>query len=438
MTIHKHLKARVRDRMRKTSESYITARRHIVGRASRPPGDPAARWHFPGNVPAATALRVLLAHASVRAPHTGEPFSEAMVFGIAGGVGIGVFTFLYEKEDFASFFVAGRHLWHDDLAYFGNACRRLGLKPVVSESGSVKPADQQLREALAAGPCIAWVDMAHLPHRALPAYYSGGGYHVVTIYRADEETALIGDLTDDPIPIPLTDLATARARIKKQKHRLFTLPPASGPRDLAALVWDGLRACHDGLDGSGAPKNARTNFSLEALRLWAERLHGSKDKERWERVFAPPRLWRGLLSIHDFIEHYGTGGGLCRPLFAEFLAEAADALGDPRLRSLSQQYADLGRAWGELAEAALPDAVPLFREVRELHGRKAELLAGGGPADEARAVWEHLDGLEKQARADFPLSATACADLRARLQARVRALYDAEKAAHAALGEVLP
>lgn len=56
MTAHKHFKNRVRARMTKTGESYATARCHIIREAPPPPADPATRWHFPGNVPAATAL----------------------------------------------------------------------------------------------------------------------------------------------------------------------------------------------------------------------------------------------------------------------------------------------------------------------------------------------------------------------------------------------
>ena len=83
----------------------------------------------------------------------------------------------------------------------------------VHESAGAKVAEKALRTALAEhGPCIAWVDMAHLPHRAMPGMWSGGGYHVVTVYAIKDEdaTALIGDLTDDPISIPLADLAAAR------------------------------------------------------------------------------------------------------------------------------------------------------------------------------------------------------------------------------------
>lgn len=433
MTIHKHLKERVRARMQKTGESYASARRQVLRQAAPAETDPAARWHFPGNVPATTALRILLAHAGVRAPHTGAPLSEAMLFGLAGGIGIGVCAFYYEKEQFASFFVAGRHRWYDDVAYLESVCGRMGLTPTKRETASAKAAEKQLRDALVDGPCIAWVDMAHLPHRALPAVWSGGGYHVITIYRMDDSAALIGDLTDEPISLSLPDLAKARARIKKQKHRLLFLPESPSPKNLAPLVREGLRACLAGLDAAGAPKHARSMFMLEAIRQWAERLSGSKDPLRWERVFAPPRLWRGLLGMYDFIEHYGTGGGLCRPLFAEFLTEAADALGEAKLRALAKHYVELGQAWSELAQAALPEDVPAFHAVRELLTRRGELIASGGPVEELRAIWERLAELDRQKAESFPLSESECAELRASLQTRVRALYEAETAAQAAL-----
>ncbi len=434
MTAHKHFKQLVRTRMQKTGESYAAARRQVIRQA---PSDPATRWHFPGNIPATTALRVLLTHAGIRAPHTGEPYSEAMLFGIAGGIGAGVFSFVYEKEDFASFFVAGRYNWQDDLGYLRDACARFGVEPVIRESGGARAAEGHLREALAVGPCVAWVDMAHLPHRALPAHFSGGGYHVITVYRIDDGsgTALIGDLADDPISIALEDLAEARGRIKKQKNRLLSVRGAARPGDLAELVREGLKNCHDGRPGLGA--KVMTNCTLEALRTWGTRLHGSKDKESWERIFPRgARLWSGLTAIYDDIENYGTGGGLCRPIFSEFLLEAAAATGIDALRTLGELYADLGRRWSELADAALPDDAPIFREAKQLLTRKVELTHGGGDAEleEVRRAWRRLGELKAQARAEFPLTDSECRDLRAGLQARVLRLYESEVAARAAVG----
>ncbi len=271
--------------------------------------------------------------------------------------------------------------------------------------------------------------------RAMPDAWSGSGYHVITIYGVDDldGTADIGDLTDEPISISLSDLARARARIKKQRHRLLALPQAGDVPDLAMLVRSGLQRCHQELLNPSLP-GARNNARLDALRIWAERMHGGKEQERWEHVFRPgPNLWRGLCAIYDFIEHYGSGGGLCRPLFADFLAEAAAALKNPALAALGERYAKLGREWSALADAALPGEVSTLREAKELHIRKAELAHAGGAAEEIRTIWGRLQELEQQNRKPFPLSEADYAALRVRLGDRIMALYEGEVMAQAAI-----
>jgi hypothetical protein len=441
MTRQKHLKQLVRARMEKTGERYATARRHVIRDTPAQPDEQpnsqgSRRAHLTGNVPATTALRVLLTAAGVRAPHANQPFTEAMLFGIAGGIGIGMFSFLYEKEDFASFYVASRHDWANDVRYLTRAAERVGAGATVVETGGAKPAAQALAKALAGGhPCIAWLDAASLPYKAMPAFYVGMANHLVVVYDIDEAAGVahVGDLSDDPVEVPLEALAAARGRIKKSKNRLLSLQRAGEMAPLHSLVREGLAACRDGLLGANAVGPSKTNFSLAALRVWGTRLHGSRDRESWERVFTPgKRLWRGLTSINEYIEHYGTGGGLSRPLFAEFLIEAAAALGSERLHHLGRRYSEVGRLWSELADAALPDDVPAMREAKEVLARKSELLHSDVPAstDDIQAAWTRLDELATAASERFPLSDPAVSDLRADLQRRVLALHAAEVAAH--------
>ena len=452
--------------MAKTGESYSSARRIILhespthdptssglrtdpgggakrSRAARLDDSSAGpdRWHLPGNVPATAALRVLLTAAGVRDAAGSQPLSEAMCFGIAGGVGIGVAAFLYEKEDFASLYIAGRHSWQDHEAYVTAAAKRLGVKASVLESGGAKAADKHLRDALAGGkPCIAFCDMAGLPHRAMPQQFAGMGYHIITVYSASETNARIGDLTDDPIDIPLDALAASRARIKQFKNRIIAFEDApAGAADLAAAVRAGLEACHAGLSGKPM-KGYPQMFNLDSLKQLAERMHGSNAKQRWEVVFARGhRLWAGLSGLHDFIENYGTGGGLCRPIFAAFLSEAADLLSSKSLRALAEHYAALGVEWTALADAALPRGVKLFDEARELYARRTELVSAGTDAarDELRDVWQQIVAIGPRARAEFPLSERECDQLRVELQRRVRALHAGEVEGQRAIGAFL-
>lgn len=431
MTQHKHLKARIRARMKKTGEAYSTARRQVKKNVPATTSDSLA-CHRTGQIAATTALGILLAHHGIHNPVTKKPFSEAMLFGLAGGIGIGTFQFVYEKADFASFFIAGRHQWWDDLAYFKTVCERFGLQTVTKSASGARPAEKNLRELLKNGPVIAWVDAASLPHRAMPSEYAGGGYHVITIYRIDDEakTALIGDRSEKPIAIGLKELTLARQRIKKFKTQLLGLAGDQPRLDLPELIRSGLAACHIGL-----VQQRMSNFTLEGLKAWGNRLYGSKDKDGWDRVFTPGcRLWSGLTSIYEYIDRY-SAGGLCRPIFAEFLKEAADVLDDMDLRILATRYATLGQLWSDLANAALPEGVPAFKKARKLITQRKALLAKGAKAEEVGAVWEELGALRKEAKECFPLSAEQSAALRQDLQQRVFNLYEVEGAAHASMGD---
>ncbi|MEM7231369.1 MAG: DUF4872 domain-containing protein [Planctomycetota bacterium] len=417
--------------MKKTGESYTSARRHILQQGESPLPPRAAQSHFAGSVPGAAALRILLAHSGVRFEN--RPLSEAMTFGIAGAIGIGVFQFHYERENFSSFFLSGRHSWHDDLPYLRAALDTFGFGCRVLESGGKKAADKNLRDALAGGaPCVAFVDFASLPHRAAPDQMRGGGYHVVTVYAIDKEneSAWIGDSTDRPIAIALSDLTESRLRIKKFKSRVLTLETGAEPelrqlqpRELEHLVRAGLERCIAQLE-SPVMQSGRKNFRLEAISDWASRLHGSDGKDAWQRVFAPgPNLWRGLVSIYETIELYGTGGGLCRYHMADFLEEAGQALESPALAELSERYRALGSSWSDLARAALPAGTAEFDEARSLLDKKSELLHDGPDPEPVRETWAALHELELRAGGSFPISKSDAEELCRVLKTHATAIH---------------
>jgi hypothetical protein len=429
MTEQKRFKQLVRARMARTGERYAAARRQLLGAEADPGTKPQSPFtHFPGSVPAATGLRIALANAGVHAPHTGAPFTEAMAFGIGGGIGAGVFSFHYAKEDFSSFFVTGRHLWQDDEAWFNAALARLNLKPTVSEASGARTAEANLAAMLATGrPVIAWVDAGSLPYRGLPERWAGGAYHLLVVYAIDGSDAIVGDLADDPIRVPVADLTRARLRIKKFKSRLLALEPGGKSPPLEALVRGGLRACVDGLT-----KAKMKNFTLDAFPTWSERLSGSQSADSWAKVFPRGKhLFTGLWSIHQYVDYYYTGGGLCRPMFAEFLAEAGAALDDAALTRARERYAELGREWSALAEAALPAAVPAFRKAGEALARLGELYhsEGAGATDEIRECWAEIEAIGAKVGKEFPLGEAECDALLRDLQIRVRTLHRGETAA---------
>jgi hypothetical protein len=427
MTERKHLKTRVRARMTATGERYAAARAHVVRGAAAAeaaatgPAPTTAPGPTPGINPGTAALTALLAHAGLTIP-------ESLALVIGGGIGMGVFQFHYAKEGVSTLFIAGRHRWDDDRAFLERALRRLGIEPVVTESTSARTAAGRLRDALAAGgPVVAWVDAAELGTRALPPIFSGGAYHVVVVRGIDDERgiATIDDLAARRFEIPLDVLARARARIGRQRNRVMYLPPGAtiADRALPAAIRDGLLATIDGLDH---PRSRQ--FGLAALVDWQRRLRDG-GRDGWSTVFpAGERLWTALAAIDEYVEHYGSGGGLMRPMFAAGLRRASAILGDGRLADLGTRYDALGRAWTDLADAALHDGVPAFRRTRAATDRRAEAFRDGGPeaADALRAAWAEADAVRAEVADCFPLEAPQTAALLEVLAGRLGDLHAGE------------
>lgn len=258
--------------------------------------------------------------------------------------------------------------------------------------------------------------MGSLPHRGLPASWSGGGYHLVTVYQSEPNgETVFGDLADEPVHLDTSLFTKARGRIKKDKYRLLALKKPLALTALSDSISAGLAACAEGL-----VKGRIKNFTIQSFETWADALYGTSGKESWEKMFPPGhRLWRGLTSMFEFIEHYGSGGGLMRPLFSQTLRESAQIMKKPALLELADSYEALGEKWTSLAESALPENVPAFAEARQLITAKEEAVLSGTEA-EARQACDTLEALGKQHSSSFPLSKQEASDLRKQLQEQVK------------------
>jgi len=235
MPADKDFKRLVRARMGKTGESYTTARAHLL-----PDRDPGPPERFQGRHPDTAALTRLLAALGVTDPATGRPLSEAMVLGVAGGIGFAYFVFEYEQ--LTSLYLGGRinpFVHKRDPAEA--ALARLGVPFQVRRTSGPATAERQLRAALDQGrPVLATVDPARLPHRGVPPEPEGMVPQDVLVEPGDSEPVL-WDLAPAPVPVSWAELAAARAEIRSARHRLVVAdprPPAPAPELAARLGRD--------------------------------------------------------------------------------------------------------------------------------------------------------------------------------------------------------
>src|SRR5512145_2022369 len=84
-----------------------------------------------------------LAAQGIKAPHTGQPYSEALLLGISGGIAFGYFTFEYK-----GYLPQAALLTRNTFNPFATVLERLGIEQDIQQTNKVDTAEKNLRETL--------------------------------------------------------------------------------------------------------------------------------------------------------------------------------------------------------------------------------------------------------------------------------------------------
>jgi hypothetical protein len=365
------------------------------------------------------SIRNALALQGVKAPHTGEPYSEALLLGISGGVAFGYFTFAYK-----GYLPHVALLTRNTFDPFSTMLERLGIAQDVQQTNKADIAEKNLNRTLESGLYpILWADQFSLPYNCLPKDEPMWGMLPILAIRSEEQMVTIADRSSQPLHISMTDLTMARGRVKEDRYRLVTLDaPATGK--LAGAVHKGICQAIS-LFTEAPPRGSRDNFGFAAYDKFSEMLVNTRNKHSWERFFAPGiRMYHALAGspvqpgAYQWVNTWGSADGADRGLYAEFLLEAAQILNRPSLSEAAAKFRESHRLWLALAEALLPAGIPLLHESKELIQKKHHLFIKEGEAalPEIREINARLHELLAHSETGFPLSALQAADLREHLR----------------------
>ena len=384
--------------------------------------------HFGGIHPETANIANCLRNLGVANPATGKPFSEAMLFGIAGGLGACYILWEFKEHSRPAIVFGFQHQSNYPVRYVTSLCERIGIQAEFHETGGVKKAGQTLRDALAADrPAILWVERELLDYYNRDPDDTGWFSWIVTAcgYDSATDAFTLDDTGARPFTVPSTSLAAARQRIPSFKNRLLLLSPPDSI-DLPAAIRAGIQGNIDYLGSKS------TSFALPTLRKWARLLTDTKNAKGWPTVFAEGKcLFSGLVSVYEGIMHEGSDGTALRGMYADFLTEAASVLGLSKLEDAAAEYRALGAKWQALAEMALDSTVePLATARAVLDRREAAIKAGGDDqADMIVGLGRELEAMRPALDADFPRDEAWIGDLFARMQAQLNDIYKHETAA---------
>ena len=374
MTEQRGLKKLVRERMTRTGESYTTARRHVLAKAARadapalPQGLLYAEFGTDQHHESSLIRHVL-----------GGAYDEALIAGLAGGIGFMYFVFEYRDMPPLLTIVAQHH----PDPWVQTALDRLHVPYDLHRSG--KPQWARVREAVDAGhPVFCVVDRSWLPWHGMEPGFATDPYTVI-IAGYDGDTLYVDDESAAPHPIGIEEFGAAWSAYKKGRHQMIVpTGTATAEPDIDGAI--ATTVAH--LTGPVLGNNFDVNFGFSGMEKLSAQLRDARTKSGWERRFgAPIPFFHGVRRLYECLEVEYTAPGATRPLYADFLDLA-------ERREAAELFRASARGWERLASLAMETLSGLGTYTDICEERMRLIMTRGYAArDEIRALGEKADAL---------------------------------------------
>lgn len=302
--------------------------------------------------------------------HAGVGLSEPMVFGLGEGLAFGVFASKTRPIPF----IGGRTKGEEVTK---RLAERLDLGLEYRQTRSKARAWANVADFVDAGrPVAAKLDMYFLDYAAVEIHFAA---HYVAVHGYDDEAVHVADT------IPESPLQST-SRGSFEQARLWRGPMASN-----ALTWTitapGREPDWPLVVAAAIASNATAylNPPIRSFGAPGIRKAASLVPTWLDSIEDAPTA---LAQIGSLMEEGGTGGGLFRRMYAEFLAEANAFMRSPALDEARAGFEEAAALWtqvsqrltasGTLGEAyrdAVEDAAALMRRAADIEERAMKALA---------------------------------------------------------------
>ncbi|MFD9935228.1 BtrH N-terminal domain-containing protein [Streptomyces massasporeus] len=258
--------------------------------------------------------------------------SEPLIFGLAGGL-----SFIYWRtKQMPTPFVGGRIKPDTLTENFANA---LKLRLSVHETSSVKRAREHLLAELESGTIVGLKLDRYFIDYSTDDFRFAAHYVACVGHDDDDRFALV---ETQPLGLQwatgesLEAARNARGPMSS-RNRAFTIDlPKGGLPDLGKAARKGIKKAAE--EFLNPPIS---NFGYKGMHKVADLM------PEWLDDLDSPA--DSLPEICTIMEDAGTGGGLFRTMWAEFLAETAEITGTGEYQEVSDAYREVSKKWTEVA-----------------------------------------------------------------------------------------
>ncbi|MBN2427442.1 MAG: BtrH N-terminal domain-containing protein [Deltaproteobacteria bacterium] len=305
--------------------------------------------------------------------HHGQTLSEAMVFGIGGGLLFGYFPFVRVNHlpltTFRTF----------PGAIFKKCAKRLGFRFNSRTYRHPAPAMRALDEVLAKGtPAGLQTGVYWLPYFPPALRFHFNAHNLVVCGRQGDQYLVSDPLFDTFMNCSGKDLEKARFAkgALAPRGRMYWITEFPEEVDLRSAAVAGIREVARNMVSVPVPL-----LGVRGMKLLAGRM------KTWPEKLGRKRAVQYLGHLIRMQEEIGTGGGGFRFIYAAFLQEVADLMSNRRVAELAGEMTDIGDLWRQFALLSARNC-----KGREGANSSFPALAGllSGCADREEALFREL------------------------------------------------
>lgn len=278
----------------------------------------------------------------------GYPLSEAMLFGLSSSL---AFTYINLAS---SPMVSGRT---KSVEADKKLAERLKVKVSCRQPKNYETGFVKVKKLIQQNhPVMIYVDMPYLSYLEMDQASHFGG-HAVVLFGYDDEQAVFyvsdRDHSDYPIRTPQGESANdyhlvsyqEMERARSSRHRPF-------PANNKFMEFD----FSDYVKPNRETITAAIKDTCEAMLNPPAKLLGingitkfSKEIIKWRSFDQRKLKTAGITNYFQISKDGGTGGGIFRRLYGEFLLDVAPILADREIATIGSAFINLAKQWDELA-----------------------------------------------------------------------------------------
>ena len=270
--------------------------------------------------------------------HHGLHVSEAMAFGIGGGLFFGYLPFIrINGLPLVTYRAAPGQILRQ-IASIPGIC--MVEKKFRSQNEAMAALDQALAASIPVGLQTGVFWLPYFP-KALRFHFNA---HNLVVYGKEGNDYLISDpVFPTPVRCPTEDLARARfaSGALAPKGKMYYLTQVPEHLELKPHIIRGIRSVCKMMLTSPFPL-----IGVKGIRFLAKRLG------RWPQRLGQERADLHLGHVVRMQEEIGTGGGGFRFMYAAFLQESAEIMHAPLLHDCAASMTAAGDTWREFAAMA--------------------------------------------------------------------------------------